>query len=130
MKSNFDKFYLGVDADKLDATVQIYTEILGMIQQTDYAERRHPDSIVLLDGNAGLFELYPLDPHQIYDDLGNLYLGPFKVDDVDASYQRVVELGMKIFQERKLAPNGWYKFDFYCPDGVEITLFNNRVKQS
>lgn len=46
----------------------------------------------------------------------------FTVDDIDAEYEKMVNLGMEIIESPKLRPWGTWNMSFYDPDGNVIYL--------
>ncbi|MBW7476595.1 VOC family protein [Paenibacillus oenotherae] len=123
--------HVGIMVANLEKSISFYTEIIGLI---------HLNTIVHTNGVIRLAFLAGADARETEVELiegynhslpaeGKVHHIAFTVDDVEAEFDRIKELGIPLRDtEITTLPNGSRYFFFYGPDGEFLEMFQPGAK--
>ncbi|CAH1190102.1 hypothetical protein PAECIP111893_00176 [Paenibacillus plantiphilus] len=123
--------HVGIMVADLEKSISFYTEIIGF---------RHLGTMVHTNGVIRLAFLAAADSSETEVELiegynhslpaeGKVHHIAFTVDDVEAEFERITELGVPLKDtEITTLPNGSRYFFFYGPDGEYLEMFQPAAK--
>ncbi|SFS48295.1 VOC family protein [Paenibacillus sp. BC26] len=118
--------HVGIMVSDLEKSIAFYTEIVGLKYLYTL---KHSNNVIRLaflsgtDGGESEVELIEGYDGQLADE-GRTHHVAFTVDDVDAEFKRITDLGVPLKDtEITMLPNGARYFFFYGPDGEFLEMF-------
>ena len=112
-----------------EAAVALYRDALGLAELEDWSDG--DARVVLLDGGRGTLELVNERQADLIDhvEVGGRVSGQvriaFKVDDSEATAERLVGAGAKQVADPVTTPWNDRNVRMRDPEGMQLTLFNN-----